>query len=87
VVAEMNSTYRRPDGTTFRRLVQRAFNLEDAAERERFLRGEPKEIEVPGSARTVRIDALQRVGVGITRLGTSEASAIGAYAFALNRLA
>jgi len=86
VVTEMNSTYRRPDGATFRRLVQRAFNLEDAAERGQFLRGEPKAIAVPGSARTVRIDALQRVGVGITRLGTSEASAIGAYAFALNRL-
>ena len=86
IVAEMNSTYRTPDGTPFRRLVQRAFNLEDAGEREQFLRGEPREITVPGETRTVRYDALQRVGVGISRLGTSEASAVGAYAFALNRL-
>jgi len=27
-----------------------------------------------------------RIGVGMSRLGTSEAVAIGAYAFALNRL-
>jgi glucokinase len=86
IVAEMNSTYRAPDGKPFRRLVQRAFNLEDAGEREQFLRGEPREITVPGSTRRIRYDALQRVGVGVSRLGTSEASAIGAYAFALNRL-
>ena len=86
IVAEMNSTYRSPDGTPFRRLVQRAFNLEDAGDLEQFLRGEPREIAVPGGTRTVRYDALQRVGVGVSRLGTSEATAIGAYAFALNRL-
>lgn len=86
IVAEMNSTYRAPDGTPFRRLVQRAFNLENESERAQFLRGEPREITVPGSTRTVRYDAMQRVGVGVSRLGTSEASAIGAYAFALNRL-
>ena len=87
IVAEMNSTYHTPDGRPFRRLVQRAFNLEDAGDLEQFLRGDPRDITVPGSTRTVRYDALQRVGVGISRLGTSEASAIGAYAFALNRLA
>lgn len=87
LVAEMNSTYRTPDGRPLRRLIQRAFNLEDAGEREQFLRGEPREVTVPGSGRTVRYDALSRVGVGVSRLGTSTAAAVGAYAFALNRLA
>ena len=41
---------------------------------------------MPGGARTVKFDGLQRTGVGISRLGTSEATAIGAYAFALGRL-
>ena len=31
-------------------------------------------------------EALQRIGIGISRLGTSEAVAIGAYAFALHQL-
>ncbi len=69
-----------------RRLVQHAFNLEDAAEREAFIRGEVREVRVPGSSRTVRYDPLARTGVGLSRLETSEAVAIGAYAFALNRL-
>jgi glucokinase len=86
LVAEMNSTYLAPNGERFRRLIPHAFNLEEEAERERFLRGETKELKVPGSGRTVRFDGLQRTGVGISRLGTSEATAIGAYAFALRQL-
>jgi glucokinase len=54
--------------------------------REIFLRGETREITVPGSAQTVKYDPLQRIAVGMSRLGTSEAVAIGAYAFALRKL-
>jgi glucokinase len=86
IVAEMNNTYLAPNGERFRRLIPRAFNLEDPGQLEEFLKGETKELAIPGSSRTVRFDGLQRTGVGISRLGTSEATAIGAYAFALGRL-
>jgi glucokinase len=86
IIDEMNGTYRAPNGERFRRLIPKAYNLEDAAQRDVFLRGEAKELQVPGSARRVRFDGLQRTGVGISRLGTNEATAIGAYAFALSRL-
>lgn len=86
LVAELNSTYTGPGGNSFRRLASVAFNLQDAAERARFLKGEAREIVVPGSQRKLRYDPLQRIGVGISRLGTSEAVAIGAYAFALKKL-
>lgn len=86
LVAEMNGSYTSPSGGRFRRLPQVAFDLEDPAERAAFLQGALREIPVPGSGRSVRYDPLQRVGVGISRLGTSEAIAIGAYAFALREL-
>jgi glucokinase len=86
IVDEMNATYAAPNGERFRRLIPRAFNLEDPAQLQQFLNGETKELKVPHSSRIVKFDGLQRTGVGISRLGTSEASAIGAYAFALNRL-
>lgn len=86
IVDEMNGTYRAPNGERFRRLIPKAFNLEDETQREEFLRGEMKELRVPLSSRTIRFDGLQRTGVGVSRLGTSEATAIGAYAFALRRL-
>ncbi len=69
-----------------RKLVARGFNLEDPGERAEFLRGERRELAVPGSDRRVPYDPLQRTGVGLSRLGTSEAVAIGAYAFALHQL-
>jgi glucokinase len=69
-----------------RRLVPRAFNLEDKGEREAFLRGETRDVPVIGTSRKVRFDPLQRTGVGLSRLGTSEAVSIGAYAFALDQL-
>jgi glucokinase len=69
-----------------RRLVPRGFNLEDPGERETFLRGASREVAVSGTSRTIRFDPLQRTGVGLSRLGTSEAVSIGAYAFALDQL-
>jgi glucokinase len=86
IVAEMNGSYIEPNGERFRRLIPRAFNLEDPAELAAFLKGEAKDVTVPGSGRQVRFDAMPRTGVGITRLGTSEATAIGAYNYALSRL-
>ena len=86
LVAELNSNFTAPDGSLFRRLSSAAFNLEDPAQLEVFLKGETRTIKVPGSDRTVAYDPLQRVGVGMSRLGTSEAVALGAYAFAISQL-
>jgi glucokinase len=69
-----------------RRLCAHAYNLEDPAQRDAFLRGDRREIRVPGSSRGIVYDPLPRTAIGITRLGTSEAVAIGAYAFALHQL-
>jgi glucokinase len=86
LVEELNSTYTDPAGSSFRRLGSIAFNLEDSAQMNAFLKGETRKIKVPGSDRSFTYDSLQRVGVGMSRLGTSEAVAIGAYAFALQKL-
>ena len=86
LVAELNSDYTGPNGGKFRRLAPVAFNLEDPAQLEKFLKGEAREITVPGSVRKLKYNPLPRLGVGVSRLGTSEAVAIGAYAFALQKL-
>jgi glucokinase len=41
---------------------------------------------VPDSDRLIEYDPLQRLGVGMSRLGTSEAVALGAYGYALSKL-
>ncbi len=86
MVAEMNGTYRSPDGARVRRLGPLVFSLEDPDQREAFLRGEPREVVVPGGSRRVVHDAQPRIGVGVSRLGTSEAIATGAYALALRAI-
>lgn len=86
IIDEMNGNYRDPAGNSFRRLTQEAFNLEEASQLAAFLKGAAREITVPGSNRKIQYDPMPRVGVGISRLGTSEAVAIGAYAYALKRL-
>ena len=86
LVEELNGFYTGPGGKKIHRLASRAFNLEDLVQLKKFLKGDTREITVPGSNRKIKYDPLQRVGIGISRLGTSEAVAIGAYAFALRKL-
>lgn len=85
LVAEMNAPFRTPAGPLMR-LEMKAFNLENPAEREPFVTGERREVTVPRSKRTITYDPLERIGVGLSRLGTSKAVALGAYAFALSAL-
>jgi len=85
LVAEMNGRFETGSGP-IARLAQRAFNLEDPTELETFCRGDAREVTVPGSGRKIIYDPLQRIGVGLSRLGTSRATSVGAYTFALSAL-
>jgi glucokinase len=85
LVDAMNGVYER-GGNPLRRLIPRAFNLHSPDELAEFLGSEVREIAIPGSGRKIRYDPFKRTAVGISRLGTSEAVSIGAYAFALREL-
>ncbi len=93
LVAELNSKYTLPDGRQIRRLASQASNLETPDQLNAFLKGDVRKVAVldyvnivPRPARSITYDPLPRIGVGLSRLGTSEAVAIGAYAFALHEL-
>jgi glucokinase len=86
LVAELNHPLSSVSGGSIPRTEAQAFNLEDPAEHARFLAGAPRRVAIPGSDRQVAYDPLKRIGVGLSRLGTSRAIALGAYAFALEAL-
>jgi glucokinase len=86
LVAELNSTLASHGGRV-PRLELAAFNLEDSARRADFLSPRFRQLPVPGSNRSVPYDPVKRTGVGVSRLGTSRAIALGAYAVAIQRLA
>lgn len=86
LVNEMNYRFETPEGKYLPRLEIKVFNLENEKELQRFITGDKREIEVPFSDKKISYDPLQRIGVGVTRLGTSKATSLGAYAFALHEL-
>jgi glucokinase len=86
MVAEMNHSFSSFSGKSLHRLEITVFNLEDEAGFENFKKGDTREIIVPFTTRKIKYDPLKRIGVGISRLGTSRAVSIGAYAYALAQL-
>jgi predicted NBD/HSP70 family sugar kinase len=73
-------------GLTLPRVPSHIYNLEDPQEFELFVHGQTKEIEVYGTGERIRIDTQRRLGITLSQLGTSRATNIGAYCFALHAL-
>jgi len=86
LVDEMNGNYDNIDGSKLHRMAVKAFNLDNKNELSEFIKGNKKEIDVPLTDKKIQYDPLARIGVGISKIGTSEAISIGAYAFALQQL-
>jgi glucokinase len=86
LIDEMNSTFDTISGAPLPRLEITAFNLEDHASSVQFYASSTIEIKVPFTDRKVIYDPAKKIGIGVSRLGTSNAVSIGAYAFALSKL-
>ena len=86
LVAELNGTYTGPNGKQFRRLASKAFQPRRPGADGTILRGRNARNHASRQHANLKYDPAQRIGVGMSRLGTSEAVAIGAYAFALRKL-
>lgn len=86
LVEEMNHPFDTLSGHPLERLEVKAYNLEDPDQATEFLTPSSIEIPIPFSEKKAIYDPNKKIGVGISRLGTSKAVSIGAYALALNRL-
>jgi glucokinase len=86
LVEEMNGHFDTITGNSLERMEINAFNIEDSEHARIFYSSSSIEIPVPMSERSVIYDPVKKTCIGITRLGTSEAVSIGAYAFALAQM-
>jgi glucokinase len=86
LVEQMNYPFDTMSGNQLERMEVVAYNLEDEDGLSRFLKSSSIEIPVPFTTQSVFFDPDKKVGVGISRLGTSKAVSIGAYAYALAKL-
>ncbi len=86
MMKELNSTFTNFQDQTYDRIVQKVFYLDDREELQIFLKGDSKTITVPMTDKKITYDPMARLGVGFSKIGTSKAISLGAYAYALNRL-
>lgn len=85
-VEMMNRKFSRYGGGEFPRMEVDAFDLEDKNGMTNFCDQKSIMINVPFSEEQVSYSPEKKIGVGITRLGTSRSVAIGAYAFAMEQI-
>jgi glucokinase len=86
LIKKMNEPFPGLNGHTLSRMETDAYNLMDPQDMIRFTEKPGMMIKVPFSDQQVWYDPTKRIGVGITKLGTSSAVAIGAYAYAMEQL-
>lgn len=86
IIKEMNSTFESFNGNKYPRMSVKVFNLENDDELKTFLEGKTKTVNIPKTNKQIQYDPLQRIGVGISKIGTRKAINLGAFAFALNSL-
>lgn len=86
VIEEMNGQLSRYNGETVQRLEVFAYNLENPDCYADFMKNDEIEISVPNSNKKVYYSPVKKVGIGISKLGTSNAVSVGAYAFAKEKI-
>lgn len=85
VVELLNKEYPGLDGNKIPRMEISAYNLDDKQGRKDFASVTGKMIKVPFSDKEVWYDPSKKIGITATKLGTSSAVCIGAYAYAMNK--
>jgi len=86
MIEEMNGVFTAPDGDSFSRLAAEVCDLQKEKGVNDFFNRKYSEIKVPGSGSRVTYNPHNKIGIGITKLGTSQAIWAGAYHFALSTL-
>ncbi|GGF24404.1 ROK family protein [Echinicola rosea] len=87
VMGHLNGLIEMDQGKKVPRVVSQVYNVDDVESWTRFITDKVYEIEVPFCAgETVWYRPEKKIPIGLSRLGTNRAIAIGAYAFSLRQL-
>lgn len=84
--AEINRQYADTAGNLYARVSVKVYDLEDDSTFGEFSKGHIQSLTIPASNRIVQYDNIARVGIGLSKLSASSAIAIGANAFAMQKL-
>jgi glucokinase len=86
LLQELNSKLKTLDGKEVSRMEVFAYNVYDPKYMKDFISDTSVEINIPGSTEKLHYDPVKKIAIGVSQLGTSAAVALGAYAFALQKL-
>lgn len=86
LLKELRSTISTRSGITLPKVPSYVYNLDDETEFQQFAKGDVREFTIPGTAKKVYCDSQKRLGITVSHLGTSVATSIGAYSFALHSI-
>ncbi|APS39196.1 ROK family protein [Salegentibacter sp. T436] len=86
ILKHLNGEIKTRKGEKLNRIVSRAFSFEEKESKNEFYRRATKKVKIPFSSREVEFMANKGIPIGISRLGTSKAIMLGAYAIALNQV-
>lgn len=86
IVKHLNSKIEDYKGQQYSRLVSTATYIDDPASYDAFISDDSVTVDIPFSSSTATYNPNKKIPIGISRLGTSEAVWLGAYALALDYL-
>lgn len=83
---ELRATLHTRQNTPVQRIPSYVYNLEDENEFAAFAKGQPQTFTIYGTNELVTCDTQKRLGIITSHIGTSEATTIGAYCYALHKI-
>ncbi len=86
LLAQIRSTLRHYNGETVNLVQPQVYDLDDEKQFKLFAQGNSRKLQVYGSTRMVDYDPLKRIGITLSRIGSSRAIQLGAAAYALNNI-
>ncbi len=86
IVSYLNGTIETQKGEELPRLVSKVYNIDAPDSYDNFLNWKSTNIKVPFQDKEITYNSEKKIALGISRLGTSKAVCLGAYAYALDNL-
>lgn len=86
LVEELNKTLKTANGNSLHRMEVFAYNWNHPKCYQDFVTNSSIKIQIPGSVDEIHYDPIKKVTIGVSQLGTGGAVALGAYAFAIQKL-
>lgn len=86
LVEGLNRSFKTPGGKSLQRMEVFAYNWNNPSCKQDFLANNSTKITIPGTDEQIDYDPIKKVTIGVSQLGTGEAVALGAYAFAIQKL-